>query len=192
MNTRSAHPVQTISHAELGVVLRELEFGVAASDLHGSLTGFLCGGGIASPRNWLQRLELEPDPALDADARMKLLEHLFRDCRSQLEDPGFGFEPLLPGEDEPLAERADALVQWCRGFLGGLGLSGVNTRHALSEDGAEILRDFGAIAGSNFEYDDAEEDESALVEVLEFIRVGVMLLHSEMAPPIADGGTSLH
>lgn len=192
MNTRSNHPVQTISHAELGVVLRELEFGVAASDLHGSLTGFLCGGGIASPRNWLQRLELEPDPALDADARMQLLEHLFRDCRSQLEDPGFAFEPLLPGEDEPLAERADALVQWCRGFLGGLGLSGVNTRHALSPDGDEILRDFGAIAASSFEYDDAEEDESALVEVLEFIRVGVMLLHSEMAPPPADGGTSLH
>lgn len=196
MNTSYAHhPSHAISHAELGLVLRELEFGVAASDLHGSLTGFLCGGGVASPRNWLQRLELEPDPAVDAGARMELLARLFRDCRNQLEDPGFAFEPLLPADEEPLTERADALVQWCRGFLGGLGLSGVNVQKALSEDGAEILRDFGAIAASSFEYDDAEEDESALVEVLEFIRVGVMLLHSEMAPPppaAVSAGRSLH
>lgn len=185
-----------ISHAELGTVLHELEFGVAASDLHGSLTGFLCGGGVASPRNWLQRLEIDAEPgAGDAD-RMDLLQRLFRECRAQLEDPGFGFEPLLPNEAEPLSERAAALVQWCRGFLGGLGLSG-NAQRGLSEDGAEILRDFGTIAASQFEYDDAEEDESALVEVLEFIRVGVLLLHAELAPPPppappADAGRSLH
>ncbi|HSX60203.1 MAG TPA: UPF0149 family protein [Tahibacter sp.] len=174
-----------ITHAELGVALRELEFGVAASDLHGSLTGFLCGGGKASARNWLQRLEIETDPGIETHARMELLTQLFRNCRAQLEDPGFAFEPLLPGEDEPLAERADALVQWCRGFLGGLGLSGVNAERGLSEDGTEILRDFGTIAASQLDYDDAEEDESALVEVLEFIRVGVMLLHAELAPPPA-------
>ena len=175
-----------IIHAELGMVLNELEFGVAASDLHGSLTGFLCGGGIASPRNWLQRLEIDTDTGAVTQARLELLNRLFKDCRSQLDDPTRIFEPLLPGEDEPLAERADALVQWCRGFLGGLGLSGANLESGLSEDGAEILRDFGTIAGTRFEYEDAEEDESALAEVLEFIRVGVLLLHTEMTAP-ADG-----
>jgi yecA family protein len=175
----------TITHAELGTALRELEFGVAASDLHGSLTGFLCGGGTASPRTWLQRLEIEVDPGVQTHARMDLLARLFTDCRARLEDQGFGFEPLLPGEDEPLSERADALVQWCRGFLGGLGLSGVNAERGLSDDGNEILRDFGAIAASQLEYEGSEEDESALFEVLEFIRVGVMLLHAELAPPPA-------
>ncbi|MBL8296979.1 MAG: UPF0149 family protein [Rhodanobacteraceae bacterium] len=174
-----------ITHAELGMALSELEFGVGASDLHGSLTGFLCGGGTASPRTWLQRLEIDVEPGIETHARMELLVRLFSDCRRRLEDPGFGFEPLLPEEDEPLGERADALVQWCRGFLGGLGLSGASTEQKLSPDGAEILRDFGAIAASQLEYDDAEEDESALVEVLEFIRVGVMLLHAELAPPPA-------
>jgi uncharacterized protein len=183
----------SISHAELGLVLNELQFGVAASDLHGSLTGYLCGGGVASPRNWLQRLEIEPDPDIDPGARTELLSRLFRDCRAQLDDPGFAFEPLLPGEDESLVERADALVQWCRGFLGGLGLAGVGADRQLSEDSAEILRDFGAIAASQFEYDDAEEDESALTEVLEFIRVGVLLLHAELVPPAApEPGNRLH
>jgi len=86
-------------------------------------------------------------------------------------------------------------VQWCRGFLGGLGLSGANLESGLSEDGAEILRDFGTIAASRFEYDDAEEDETALTEVLEFIRVGVMLLHAELAPvpePTVGADRNLH
>lgn len=184
-----------ISHAELDMVLNELEFGVAASDLHGSLAGFLCGGGVASPRNWLQRLEIDTDTGAVTQARLELLNRLFKDCRSQLDDPTRIFEPLLPGEDEPLSERADALVQWCRGFLGGLGLSGANLEGGLSEDGAEILRDFGTIAASRFEYDDAEEDETALTEVLEFIRVGVMLLHAELAPvpePTVGADRNLH
>jgi uncharacterized protein YgfB (UPF0149 family) len=31
------------------------------------------------------------------------------------------FAPLLPDDDAPLAERADALSMWCQGFLYGLG-----------------------------------------------------------------------
>lgn len=168
-----------ISHADLGAALTDLRFGVGASDLHGSLTGYLCGGGEASARNWVQRLALEPDE--DAPDRHELLERLFRQCRAQLDDPELGFEPLLPDEEQPLALRADALVDWCRGFLGGIGLAGVSAERGLSEDGAEILRDFGTIAASRFDYEDAEEDESALAEVLEFIRVAVLLLHTELA-----------
>lgn len=172
-----------ITYAELGDALAELRFGVGASDLHGSLTGFLCAGGVASAGNWLQRLALEPDEA--QAGRCALLDRLFRECRAQLDDPELGFEPLLPDDDEPLDRRAEALVDWCRGFLGGFGLAGVGIEHGLSADGAEILRDFGTIAGTRFEYEDAEEDESALAEVLEFIRVGVLLLHTELmaAPP---------
>ncbi|UXI69171.1 UPF0149 family protein [Tahibacter amnicola] len=179
-----------ISHAELDSALNDLRFGVAPSDLHGSLTGFLCGGGIANARNWLQRLEIEPDETRSQAERQALLERVFADCRAQLDDPDMGFEPLLPGEDQPLVDRAEALVQWCRGFLGGFGLAGVHAR-GLSDDSAEILRDFSTIAGSRFDYQDAEEDESALVEVVEFIRVGVMLLRTELtAGPGA--GSRLH
>ncbi|MDC8013621.1 UPF0149 family protein [Tahibacter soli] len=177
-----------ITHAELDLALSDLRFGVDPSDLHGSLTGYLCAGGVANARNWLQRLEIDTDDQVSERDRHALLDRLFRDCRRQLEDPELGFEPLLPGDDQPLSERADALVQWCRGFLGGFGLSGAGAGDAaaLSGDSAEILRDFGTIAGTRFEYEDAEEDESALAEVLEFIRVGVLLLHTEMTAP-ADG-----
>jgi hypothetical protein len=177
----------SISYADLHAALADLRFGVGASDLHGSLTGFLCGGGKATQGNWLQRLEIEPEEG-EAPAS-PVFDHLFQQCREQLDDPELGFEPLLPDEDAPLAQRADALVDWCRGFLGGIGLAGVNTQRGLSDDGAEILRDFGTIAASRFEVDDAEEDESALSEVLEFIRVAVLLLHTELDAGAAPRGT---
>src|SRR5436190_2077913 len=94
--------IARINHAELDLTLSQLQFGVGASDLHGSLTGFLCGGGVASRRNWLEQLEIEPgDGASQAD-RQLVLDGLFRGCRAELEDAGLRFLPLLPSDDEPL------------------------------------------------------------------------------------------
>ncbi|HKE47564.1 MAG TPA: UPF0149 family protein [Rhodanobacteraceae bacterium] len=181
--TRSA-----LTYAELAHAIKTLRLGVGASDLHGSLTGYLCAGGRAGAEEWPAALELDPDVKA---LRHEALRQLYRDCRAQLEDPDLGFEPLLPAHDAPVERRADALVEWCRGFLGGVGLSGTTNRQRLSEDANEVLADFGRIASSRFDYDDAEEDETALSEVLEFVRVGVLLLHAELNRPRAPG-TRVH
>jgi uncharacterized protein YgfB (UPF0149 family) len=173
-------PHSALTHAELARALETLRLGVGASDLHGSLTGYLCAGGRAGAEEWPAALEIEPDAA--ADLRHEALKRLYRDCRAQLDDPDLGFEPLLPEPSAPLERRADALVEWCRGFLGGVGLSG-SPMGALSPDANEVLADLGRIASSRFDYNDEEEDESALSEVLEFVRVGVLLLHTELTRP---------
>ena len=181
-----------ITHAQLGEVLAGLHFGVDASDLHGSLTGFLCAGGQANASDWLAALQLQLDEGERVAAtRSVALQQLFADCAAWLEDPDLRFEPLLPAADTPVATRADALVEWCRGFLGGIGLAGTD-RSALSADCAEILHDFGTIAGTHFEYADRDEDESALSEVIEFIRVGVLLLHAELVKTGAPKKVTLH
>jgi uncharacterized protein YgfB (UPF0149 family) len=167
-----------ITHAQLGEMLANLHLGVSPSDLHGSLTGYVCGGGSAGARGWLTALELDTDT--NADLAHAEFARLYEQCAAWFDDPELRFEPLLPATDSTLDARADALVEWCRGFLGGLGLAGVTTRQNLSADAAEILQDFDTIAGSRFEYADAEEDENALAEVIEFIRVGVLLLHAEL------------
>ncbi|HEX5122406.1 MAG TPA: UPF0149 family protein [Rhodanobacteraceae bacterium] len=169
-----------MTHAELATALKTLRLGMGASDLHGSLTGYLCAGGRAGAEEWPHALAIEPEaPASLNDASLR---RLYADCQTQLEDPDLGFEPLLPGSDEPVEQRAEALVEWCRGFLGGVGLSGAPPR-GLSVDATEVLSDIGRIAASRFDYDDADEDETALSEVLEFVRVGVLLLHAEMRKP---------
>ncbi len=178
-----------ITYAELGEILARAHFGIGASDLHGSLTGYLCGGGSADARHWLDALELAPGEVPPVAIPPAVLERLYAECAGWLDDPELGFEPLLPSADSALDARAQALVEWCRGFLGGLGLAGAGHAHALSDEAQEILRDFAAIAGTRFEYDNAEEDESALAEVIEFIRVGALLLHAELHAAPAVGAT---
>jgi uncharacterized protein len=185
-----SNPLPPVTHAQLGELLAVRQFGVGPSDLHGSLTGYLCGGGVADSRHWLAALELDPEGTATQSPDI-VLTRLYEQCAAWFEDPQRSFEPLLPPGDASVDSRADALVEWCRGFLGGLGLAGVSPQNGLSSDGAEILRDFSTIAGTRFEYADGEEDASALNEVIEFIRVGVLLLHAELTAPVG-GKVTLH
>ena len=181
MTSHGMNASTSITHAQLGEVLDRLHVAVTPSDLHGSLTGYLCAGaGLGrGARDWLAALELESEPP--GAAARKALDRLHDECASWLNDPELRFEPLLPSAESAVDARAGALVEWCRGFLGGFGLAGGMPSQGLSADAQEILHDFGAIAGSRFEYADSEEDENALAEVIEFIRVGVLLLHAELA-----------
>jgi hypothetical protein len=119
-----------------------------------------------------------------------VIGRLFRSSDEQLDDVEFAFEPILPDLDRPVAERAQALLQWCQGFLGGLGAGGFKDERALSADGREVLRDMADIAGSQLSFDDDEEvDEAAYTELLEFARMGALLLREDLRArrPLAAG-----
>ncbi|MFC4728006.1 UPF0149 family protein [Coralloluteibacterium thermophilus] len=150
--------------------------GVAAepAEVHGALSGFLCGGGRVQD-HWLAQLELEAERAPAPDGALAALRAA---SVAQLEDPQFGFVLLLPDERDALDRRAEALLGWCRGFLGGFGLAAPSP-DLLSEDAREALDDLGRIAGSRLSYEDAEGDEGALQEVTEFVRVAALLLHGD-------------
>ena len=182
-----------ITHAQLGELLASLRFGVDPSDLHGSLTGYLGAGGHADARDWLAALQLETDEAEAAAAAASApLQQLFRECSAWLDDPDLRFEPLLPAADTPLDVRADALVEWCRGFLGGCGLAGALSHRRLSADANEILADFHAIAATRFETTDDAEDERAFADVLDFVRTAAALLHRDVNAAGPRGGHALH
>lgn len=165
------------SYDELNADLRQLQLGVDAAELHGSLCGYLSGGGPALSRgNWLAAMLADPDAVrVDADSR---IDRLFEVTSQQLESPDFGFDLLLPDGERPVAERGEALLSWCRGFLGGFGLS-AGAEPPLSEESQDALTDMTRIAASDLAYDDPESDEEALEEVSEFIRVAALLLHSD-------------
>ncbi|HET7268985.1 MAG TPA: UPF0149 family protein [Oleiagrimonas sp.] len=175
----------SFTHAHLDEALDQAGLSAGASELHGLLTGYMCGGGRAEGRHMLAALQLEPDDAAAAAPLVDLLNQAGPRYREQLDDPQLGFEALLPPDSRPLAERADAVVEWTRGFLGGFGLADARA-DALTDDGREVLRDLGSIASSQLALDTssdsaAEEDESALMELVEFVRVGAMLLRTEVA-----------
>ena len=148
---------------------------VDPSELHGSLCGYLCGGGRCDADDWIQRLALEAERAPEPDDALDRLRSV---TTAQLAAQDFGFEVLLPTDDAPLAERADALVAWCNGFLGGYGLAAPDAS-LLSDEAVEALQDLGRIAASDLAYDGSEADEDALAEIVEFVRVAALLLHGD-------------
>ena len=168
--------IEMPEYAEVSAQIAQLHLGVDAAELHGSLCGFLSGGESPGRNDWLGKVMAEPEPELVS--RDSALDRLYVATETLLESPDFGFELLLPGEDAPVAERGDALLGWCRGFLGGFGLS-AGSNPPLSEDGADALRDLAKMAASELTYEDPEGDEEALSEVAEFVRVAALLLHGD-------------
>lgn len=164
------------AHDELAAELQALEAGIDPADLHGSLCGYLSGGGKHDRQGWLA--QVMADPLLSPPDADGPLDRLYVASTRQLDSPDFEFEMLLPPDDRPVDERGDGLVAWCRGFLGGFGLAAGNAP-PLSEESEEALADIARIAASDLSYEDPDADEDALEEVSEFIRVAVLLLHSD-------------
>ena len=160
--------------ADVAKVSQRLGLGVDPSELHGSLCGWLAGGGENSPA-WLARVLV--DDQLSVPEAGSTLDELRQTSVAQLEDRSFGFDLLLP-EDAPLSERAEGLFGWCRGFLGGFGLA-AGAEPPWSEEGQEALQDLARLAQASAESSDEEEDEDALAELEEFVRVAVLLLHGD-------------
>ncbi|MFT4255545.1 MAG: UPF0149 family protein [Pseudoxanthomonas sp.] len=157
--------------------LRRLALGIDASELHGALCGWLAGNGDADG-NWLA--QVLADPAVSAPEPGSALDELRKVTATQFEDRGFGFELLLPDAAAPLAERAGALFEWCRGFLGGFGLA-AGAQPRLSAESEEALQDLARLAQAVPEdSDDEQEDEDALAEIEEFVRVAALLLHGDV------------
>lgn len=136
------------------------------------------------------------------------LRLMARETCAQFAGADLALSLVLPAEDAPLRERAEGLYDWTRGLLLGLGLAGLKAE-ALSDQGRELLDDLLAItrldldslasaavehgaengAENGTENDvghdaggEAEEDESALMELREFLWVAVRLLHEETGP----------
>ncbi len=152
---------------------------------------------------------LDPDKDMDEDALVledlpPALRLMARETCAQFAGADLALSLVLPAEDAPLRERAEGIYDWTRGLLLGLGLAGLKAE-ALSDQGRELLDDLLAITRldldgltsdsvengaehgtANGVGDDAdgeaEEDESALMELREFLWVAVRLLHEETGP----------
>lgn len=149
------------------------------AELHGGLCGYLCAGGVPTPGQWLTQLCIDDD-GLSAQARVDL-DTLLRETIALLDDPDLRFQPFLPDDDSDLQARVHTLADWSTGFLGGFGLTGMGEREGLSDEASDALRDLDRIAHFGYEPGEDEEDEVAFSEILEYVRVAVLLLHQEAA-----------
>lgn len=160
---------------------------VSAAEAHGCLIGALCARRVYLPAEWME--ELLPEEG--AAAATPPLQALFDHSRAALEATDLEFEPLLPADDTPLSVRVEALGAWAQGFLYGFGSAGPLPKGSLPGDIAEILSDFAEVSRAGaVGSESAEVEESALAELVEFLRVGAQLIYDELAEVRATQSTS--
>lgn len=163
------------SRGDIDQAIRSLGLATTASELQGALLGWLAGGGSADG-NWLGAVMADAQlPAPDAGSPLQLLrDHAVE----QFDARNFALDLLVADDDAGLGERSGSLFDWCRGFLGGFGLA-AGADPPLSEEGREALADIAKLAAASPQDEGDEDDEAALVEIGEFIRVAALLLHGD-------------
>ena len=161
--------------ADVQAALDRLQPGFEASEVHGALCGWIAGGGGAV-QDWPARVLA--DDTLATPEKGDVLDRLRLASQAQLEDRSFDFNLLLPDPAAPLVERSGALFDWCRGLLGGFGLA-AGANPPLSEEATETLGDLAKLAQAQAQEEGDEEDEQALAEIEEFVRVATLLLHGD-------------
>jgi uncharacterized protein YgfB (UPF0149 family) len=189
-------PMLAATYDDFERVLREARALPEPAEAHGTLAGALCSSRDYGLIEWLR--EILPDDSPDEVAlQSSVLQNVYDSMVRSLAGSDANFQPLLPDDDAPLIQRADALSAWCQGFLYGLGSGTTADPSKVSTEAGEIIRDFTEITHVGVEAgDENEENETAFAEVVEFVRVGVQLLFVELAPARGEeavpGAASIH
>jgi yecA family protein len=170
--------------ALVDAALRRFGAEMSVAECHGMLAGWLCAANGLTREHWLGHLA--PDMTIGdvlASEAGATLEGLRQAVVAQLNDPMLDFQPLLPTDDQPLAERVEALGEWCQGFLLGMSLGGLKDVARLPGDSGEALRDLVQLSrAGSYDVGEDEEDEDAYAELLEYVRTAVLLVNEELNP----------
>ncbi|WOT04496.1 UPF0149 family protein [Shewanella youngdeokensis] len=176
----------TLRMDNLLAALNEAEIGQHPVEVHGALVGLICGGVEQSGKAWiLPLLDLMNDGKPLPPKLNVLVDELFQDAVTRLSDTDFGFSPMLPEEEESLSKRVEALSLWVQSFLTGIAIIQPKLSKA-SSDVREVIQDLSEIAQVEFDVEEDDESEAALIELMEFSRMAALLCYSEFGPAVED------
>lgn len=158
-----------------------------AAEVHGLLSGLICAGYRFESTDFIKIVDDMFNNGESFSSKVKTaIRLMFSDVCYKILDDSYGFQLLLPDDDDSIAERSNALGVWVQGFNLGFGLQ-QKKQSALSEDVKEVITDFGEIANLSTEMDEDEESEQAYFEIAEYVRISAILCFSELGkPPEAD------
>jgi len=159
---------------ELNQSLHETTLKLHASQVHGIICGMYCGNPTSTA--WLELVS----GGEESNQTQAMLQTLYDVTVKQLNDSLFDFQLVLPSDSDTLPERAEALTLWCQGFLTGLKLTQIQIEGREPSEMTEAINDLIEIAKMNYEeVVVSEEDETAYVELIEYVRVAVILICEE-------------
>ncbi len=179
------------SYETAAATLKSYQLAVSPAELHGLLTGMICGGLALDNQMWLGPVcdyANEGEPL--TDGAKTFTETLFTTTSQELVGGDFDFTLLLPSDEADLFERAEALTEWVSSFMSGFGLVGVNTSQ-LPEAVTEALADLRDITQLGIDEDDDMEEQAVLFEqVTEHVRMCVLTCYAELGQSVVDENDS--
>lgn len=155
---------------------------ITPAEAQGALCGILCQSSTLDVSAWMSFI-LDEQTQTDIQANQRT--DLDGDLAELQEMTELGFNPtsggmtlLLPSDDAYLQDRLVALSTWCEGFLYGIGIAS-NDSNTISDSSQEFITDIREIGQLDTESED-EDAEHYYMELVEYIRVGVLVFREEV------------
>ncbi|GGA97437.1 hypothetical protein GCM10007414_08030 [Agarivorans gilvus] len=169
----------------LGELLLSSKVMVSPAEVHGLLSGLLAAG-LPSNGDWMSQMNqlINDGQGLPVEIKNKL-KIVMEATHSGMSDSLLGFQLMLPEDEALVEERTEALAQWVQSFLVGFGVV-QNDLNKLAEDVQELIKDFTEISQLSSDLDEDEENEQALFQVVEYVRIGAITIFAHLAGNDAD------
>lgn len=162
-----------------------LEFGyeVSPSELHGLLSGVVSTGLKIRPDSIITLVLKHVDAETCSERNHATILTMYDFIEREMFSSDSVYTLFLPDDELDLSQRVNCLAAWCQGFLVGFGTaSGKKAISHFSPETEEALKDIVNIANLSDDFDAQEDEvnETAYAELVEYLRVAVLLMSSEL------------
>ncbi len=172
----------TISYQMVNTRLHTVDASTDAAEAHGILCGLICVDSSKALNAWLSHVLGDQDPR---DATVQQTQRLLMDLRDktshEFTSGDFDLDLLLLDDEAPLSNRIECLSEWCQGFMFGLNIAGMMDLTKLSPEAQEISQDITEFAKAAYDQDeDQEVSEHSYTEIIEYIRIGALVIYEDL------------
>lgn len=179
---KTADEATSIGYNEAAAALQRCAAAHGVAESQGFALGLYAAGVEEPLKAWQRELysDFDPSDVLATECR-RLLDRIFSSVFAEQEQRPMELALLLPEDIVVDAARLTAVRDWCQGFLFGFGLAGEAVTAKLSAQSKELLRDIAEVTRLDTDdVDNSSENQSALIEIEEYLRVGVMLIRDDV------------
>ncbi len=177
LTSECIHIMTTITDFdEINAEFIDARTGIRAAECHGFISGYYCASHNLKLESLFEHLISDVDDAAAMEQCHKIIASMSLTIIKTMGSDELTFQPLLPDDNASVTDRALALSEWSAGFVSGLGIGGAIK---LNDDCDEFVKDLVSMSKMETVASDDEEGESALFELVEYIRVGVQMVYLE-------------
>ena len=151
---------------------------ISGAELHGAVSGLICAFPQITPEDCFGLVFGEENISHKQE---ESFVGLFNYTWQSLQQMDFEYNLLLPDDDEPLGARIEALADWCHGFVTILQMSPEEHKSTWSEDVKSVIDNIQDVTFIDTEStEDSNDDEVAYVELVEYVRLGILMIYADM------------